>query len=935
MIKAIKIFHYVSTIPKLALCKFKIYIFAVTHIYNMEISILVSTVYFNTLKKYIFLIRKIKQQNNYTNIFLFIAFKMLNEKLSINKITTNYPWIVNSEMFQLILRDYGESDEDLKQEFTVPICSEDEKDLHLLINVINFWGVQFYSEKICKTLQEANKTELINVLEQYKVQSNENNGNNKLNNDEYGQFTPFVDKLLFFVNYNDNLPQNAAYKGYIDIFNYLEKCGYKIPDDICSYAAISENPKMIEFLHDEKGYKIDEDTFQMAVVWKILEISKRLEILKYLHKKGCPYKNDVFIYAARTDNVNVLDFLHKNGYPWDQNAFKEAVENAYLESLKYFHDNGCPTIPDSCTLAAKKGHLNILKFLHESGYPWNDSTFEQAIINNHLECLKYLHVNNCPLINGACNMVAARDFIDILKYLHKNGYPWDEWTFQNAFINRSLNCLKYLIENNCPYPNDIYLSVIALNYFDVLKILHENGIPWNETVFEYAVWEERLEMVKYLHDNGCPSDKNICENAIRLRKYSIFEFLVNNDYPINEETFQSSLYSDDLNYIKLLHDKKCPFNKDIFKKVIRSKSDKYPVFEFLVNNDYPFDEGTFEDALYNDDLKYIKLLHNNNCRFNKDICEKAIRLKKYNAFKFLVENNYPIDEETFEYASYSNDVKYVEILHNNKCHFNKNVLKDVIRWNNFEVFKFLIEKSYPFNEQTFEYALFCDIKYLKILHNLGCPYNNHILSTCIRHNKMEQFLYLLDNSYPCDENTFEVAISFENIEYLKILHERGCPHKKNVCDLAVDLSKTEKLQFLVENGYEFGPKTFEKAVISNDLKSVECLDKNNCVWKKNICSFAIRNLEILEYLHQNGYTCDEDTCDAASCAGQLKSLKYLHEHGCPWDKRTCSNAAEYGHLDCLKYAHEHGCPCDEYVCFVIKTSKNPEIVKYGKTMGCR
>ena len=45
--------------------------------------------------------------------------------------------------------------------------------------------------------------------------------------------------------------------------------------------------------------------------------------------------------------------------------------------------------------------------------------------------------------------------------------------------------------------------------------------------------------------------------------------------------------------------------------------------------------------------------------------------------------------------------------------------------------------------------------------------------------------------------------------------------------------------------------------------------------------------------------------------GNLELLQFLRENGCPWDDWTCWRAAENGHLECLKYAHENECPGSE------------------------
>ena len=87
----------------------------------------------------------------------------------------------------------------------------------------------------------------------------------------------------------------------------------------------------------------------------------------------------------------------------------------------------------------------------------------------------------------------------------------------------------------------------------------------------------------------------------------------------------------------------------------------------------------------------------------------------------------------------------------------------------------------------------------------------------------------------------------------------------------------------------------------------------------------IGNLEILKYLHEQGYPWNRLTCTVAAGYGHLNCLTYLHENNCPWDYRTCHWAALKGHLDCLIYAIENGCPFKRTIC---NLTKDPEIIQY-------
>ena len=83
------------------------------------------------------------------------------------------------------------------------------------------------------------------------------------------------------------------------------------------------------------------------------------------------------------------------------------------------------------------------------------------------------------------------------------------------------------------------------------------------------------------------------------------------------------------------------------------------------------------------------------------------------------------------------------------------------------------------------------------------------------------------------------------------------------------------------------------------------------------------NLELLQFLHENGCPWYEETCSEAAYNGHLECLKYAHENRCPWCEETCLEAAKHGHLECLKYAHKNGCPWSKYICCLLYTSPSP------------
>ena len=82
---------------------------------------------------------------------------------------------------------------------------------------------------------------------------------------------------------------------------------------------------------------------------------RHLDVLKYLHEKGCPGAEYYDIYsddeydneetcqgAARVGYLDVLEDLHENGCSWDEWTCTLSAGKSHLDVLKYAHENGCP-----------------------------------------------------------------------------------------------------------------------------------------------------------------------------------------------------------------------------------------------------------------------------------------------------------------------------------------------------------------------------------------------------------------------------------------------------------------------------------------------------------------------------------------------------------------------------------------------------------------
>ena len=137
-------------------------------------------------------------------------------------------------------------------------------------------------------------------------------------------------------------------------------------------------------------------------------------------------------------------------------------------------------------------------------------------------------------------------------------------------------------------------------------------------------------------------------------------------------------------------------------------------------------------------------------------------------------------------------------------------------------------------------------------------------------------------------------------------------------ELAASAGHLSTLQFLGENDY-FWRETdmvMMAAIRNGHLPVVEFLVKNNitdiygtCPAERETWWAALAgHLDILKFLHAQGYPCEIRTTTYATQGGHLDILKFLHEKGCILDKEELTRiATQGGHLDILRFLHEKDC----------------------------
>jgi hypothetical protein len=238
----------------------------------------------------------------------------------------------------------------------------------------------------------------------------------------------------------------------------------------------------------------NEWTFEVAMR-KALD----LQILQWLHKKGCPLSEDTFAIAASHRDLNVLQWLREvqcpwcewtfacavrarrdwevliwlktNGCPWDHESLHYAMKNnGNLLLIQYLLAEKCPSTNLTGYIAIETGNVAILKLLGDAGYSFQtEEDFQLAVEDKPLHFLQVLHSVNCPLSEFCFTVAVERGDMEILRWLRSVGCPWDGTTFKTAIHGGDIEIIRWLYEEKCPPSNEGAFTALMEKYLQLAE----------------------------------------------------------------------------------------------------------------------------------------------------------------------------------------------------------------------------------------------------------------------------------------------------------------------------------------------------------------------------------------------------------------------------------------------------------------------------------
>ena len=116
------------------------------------------------------------------------------------------------------------------------------------------------------------------------------------------------------------------------------------PDIFDTHVVTKLNGNDVKFFYDvnsESRAAMKRAGAQVPDAFKIRDFSTKLTLTWAL--ETCSENKERFCTEmARKGDLELLQFLHEKGCPWDEATCSYAALNGHLECLRYAHENGCP-----------------------------------------------------------------------------------------------------------------------------------------------------------------------------------------------------------------------------------------------------------------------------------------------------------------------------------------------------------------------------------------------------------------------------------------------------------------------------------------------------------------------------------------------------------------------------------------------------------------
>ena len=472
---------------------------------------------------------------------------------------------------------------------------------------------------------------------------------------KYLYYYDFLDDIIINDNYdiikealNNNCPIGNSFSLALEHnkFNILELFKKKYYTDAIIINLISnKNYKSFDWLYDnlsELSNKFIHDTISICInnvnIDFLNYIKKKYNELDkyYLSEDNYSKNNDEIIYWIKTNTKWITKSILYN-------IFKNSIKNNYLSILNLFSNEFC----NFNNLFSNDNINSRFSYNYDDELKSKDTIVNYAIENNYnIDIINYFHQYNYKFSKNQINRLLTNK--NIYTFFKDNKYLSNEINFSHLFFN-DFETFELAV-------NDKFIET---KYID---------IPYKiQQIIITKKYILNIENIKWAVDNNFIFTINNYINEKIINNIGTFDFLLSR--------FNNEQNTKFIELTKYCYIKDYKIDDNCIIKVIKRSKDKLNLVNWFMENNYIFSDVVLSEIVSNELIEWIFETKQNIGYLTLRNIVSVLKNIKY--IEFLIQNNYKFDENIMEYAVATKNIEIVKLLHNSGYLWKKNSLQSI------------------------------------------------------------------------------------------------------------------------------------------------------------------------------------------------------------------------------------------------------------------
>ena len=339
-------------------------------------------------------------------------------------------------------------------------------------------------------------------------------------------------------------------------------------------------------------------------------------------------------------------------------------------------------------------------------------------------------------------------------------------TVEDCIKNSDLRNLIFIVKQN---DEDTEIDYAALdlanqiNDLEILKFLHQechllDNVVESDLILN-AIIKGNLESLKWLHSIGCSMEDCEC-NSYDSESYPDYECDCGDSFMDYAAKFGT------LEILKWFHlEQNIKFSYDVMEDATENGNLEMMKWVLEQQDDFYYDESVFYAATRKGIIENMEWLLENNFPFDNKNFNVAVEYSKLEAIKWLYSKGLRPDNNTFSLASHVGDLEMMKWLYEIECprEDESSYFHIAAKNGNLEAMEWMKEKGFAYNSD-----LFC-------------------AAACLSRFEILEWLHM--NDFPCDLKAWNLAYSRNNIKVALWLVNNGYPYNKKEFKKLIKTSK--------------------------------------------------------------------------------------------------------------------------------------------------